>query len=257
MAPELCGQIRSVAAPGQRKTGATRLTTSSGARWCTRDGQLGRGGARARTKAWSRLKYSGLSARAGALWRRSWPVGFSASAERAGCVLVPFLRFAARRLQFWAAAQEATLGAAAGTSRGDVAAPAHSTPGTNEAPRAASQPPGPEASSRRQETTTMPPRQDSSSDSSDSDKDQKPTLPSRDRDFTSSKPRAAPSRSSDSSDDEAAPLRTKDESSEDEAPQRRKVPPLKPHKTTIGQRMRGVIGSSLPSAPRARSPVKS
>ena len=32
----------------------------------------------------------------------------------------------------------------------------------------------------------MPPRQDSSSDSSDSDKDQKPTLPSRDRDFTSS-----------------------------------------------------------------------
>ena len=103
----------------------------------------------------------------------------------------------------------------------------------------------------------MPPRQDSSSDSSDSDKDQKPTLPSRDRDFTSSKHGSAGAIESDSSDDEAAPLRTQ-ESSDDEAPQRRKVPPLKPHKTTIGQRMRGVIGSrSSPSAPRARSPVKS
>ena len=29
----------------------------------------------------------------------------SASAERAGCALVPVLRFAARRLQFWAATQ--------------------------------------------------------------------------------------------------------------------------------------------------------
>ena len=97
----------------------------------------------------------------------------------------------------------------------------------------------------------MPPRQDSSSDSSDSDKDQKPTLPSRDRDFTSSKAGAI---ESDSSDDEAAPLRTKDESSEDEAPQRRKVPPLKPHKTTIGQRMRGVIGSVFAKRTKSQEP---
>ena len=100
----------------------------------------------------------------------------------------------------------------------------------------------------------MPPRQDSSSDSSDSDKDQKPTLPSRDRDFTSSKAGAI---ESDSSDDEAAPLRTKDESSEDEAPQRRKVPPLKPHKTTLGQRMRGVIGSVFAKRTKSQVPRRS
>ena len=45
----------------------------------------------------------------------------------------------------------------------------------------------------------MPPRQDSSSDSSDSDKDRKPKLPSRDRDFTSQRAGAI---ESDSSDDE-------------------------------------------------------
>ena len=95
----------------------------------------------------------------------------------------------------------------------------------------------------------MPPRQDSSSDSSDSDKDQKPTLPSRDRDFTSK----AGAIESDSSDDEAAPLRTKDESSEDEEP-KRKVPPLKPHKTTIGQRMRGVIGSVFAKRTKSQEP---
>ena len=96
----------------------------------------------------------------------------------------------------------------------------------------------------------MPPRQDSSSDSSDSDKDQKPTLPSRDRDFTSQRAGAI---ESDSSDDEAAPLRTQ-ESSDDEAPQRRKVPPLKPHKTTIGQRMRGVIGSMFAKRTKSQEP---
>ena len=101
----------------------------------------------------------------------------------------------------------------------------------------------------------MPPRQDSSSDSSDSDKDQKPKLPSRDRDFTSSQRKGgAGAIESDSSDDEAAPLRTKDESSEDEAPQRRKVPPLKPHKTTIGQRMRGVIGSVFAKRTKSQEP---
>mmetsp|Transcript_10099 Transcript_10099/g.26784 ORF Transcript_10099/g.26784 Transcript_10099/m.26784 type:complete len:582 (+) Transcript_10099:181-1926(+) len=95
----------------------------------------------------------------------------------------------------------------------------------------------------------MPPRQDSSSDSSDSDKDQKPKLPSRDRDFTSQRAGAI---ESDSSDDEAAPLRTQ-ESSDDEAPQRRKVPPLK-HKTTIGQRMRGVIGSVFAKRTKSQEP---
>ena len=101
----------------------------------------------------------------------------------------------------------------------------------------------------------MPPRDASSSDSSDSDKDQKPTLPSRDRDFTSSqRTGGAGAIESDSSDDEAAPLRTKDESSEDEAPQRRKVPPLKPHKTTIGQRMRGVIGSVFAKRTKSQEP---
>ena len=48
----------------------------------------------------------------------------------------------------------------------------------------------------------MPPRQDSSSDSSDSDKEQKPKLPSRDRDFTSSQRKGgAGAIESDSSDD--------------------------------------------------------
>ena len=88
----------------------------------------------------------------------------------------------------------------------------------------------------------MPPRQDSSSDSSDSDKEQKPKLPSRDRDFTSSKAGAI---ESDSSDDEAAPLRN------DEP--KRKVPPLK-HKTTIGQRMRGVIGSVFAKRTKSQEP---
>jgi hypothetical protein len=92
----------------------------------------------------------------------------------------------------------------------------------------------------------MPPRQDSSSDSSDSDKDQKPTLPSRDRDFTSSqRTGGAGAIESDSSDDEAAPLRN------DEP--KRKVPPLK-HKTTIGQRMRGVIGSVFAKRTKSQEP---
>ena len=102
----------------------------------------------------------------------------------------------------------------------------------------------------------MPPRRDDSSDSSDSDKDQKPKLPSRDRDYTSSQQSGAGAIESDGSDDEARTLRTK-ESSEDEAPQRRKVPPLKPHKTTIGQRMRGVIGSVFAKRTKAKNRPRS